>query len=131
MGSSRGMNFLLMIQPRIDSWVQALGLEDWDITYEVGLYVKGGYAECWCDPVNHTGRIVFADSIIDTLIDEELTYVIGHELIHMLLEPILRTIESVVDEPKIDAIEAAMDLAVNRMTAIVGRAYGIVPNARP
>lgn len=95
------------IQPILDYWVPALGLSDWQITWEIvselpSSTTPGGQAGAQIATKGpyQTAHIRFArDNIDNCPLKEEVEALIVHELGHCLLRPLLATIERNVGNP--------------------------------
>ena len=119
------------IMPVMAQWITALGLETWKIDVTVTRPFNGAWAVCWCSPEEKLGRIAFSDQLLDKVYDDQLLYIVGHELIHMLVEPAMQVVEASVPDAILAGFREQMEGVVNRTTAIVGRAYKITPFAVP
>jgi hypothetical protein len=119
------------IIPMMKDWVKALGLEEWDIALGITEPYGDKWAVCWCNPTDRMGRIAFSNRLLDKMEDIEIRWVVGHELIHMLTEPAISCVEAALAQTTLDGYNEEMEKLVNRLTAIVGRAYSIIPNAVP
>lgn len=94
------------IQPILDQWVPALGLSDWEITWELVNDIPGtslgngkpGGRVSTRGPYQNA-HIRFTRVLIDTCaLDSELETSIIHELGHCVLHPLLASLERSVGD---------------------------------
>ena len=83
------------IQPYFDYWMRVLCLiGNWGVGYEFKDKITdshSSFARVYSTAPYHKGFIVFDRPVVDAAQDEELETTIVHELLHLVLSPIMRS----------------------------------------